>query len=146
MYKKPGTLVKIMNSVLGWFTRFGLSPSKVHKIEVRGRKSGQLRTAVVNVLHYDGRRYLVAPRGNTEWVRNVRAANGDASLLRKDREKVHLEEIPVEQRPPIIKAYVNENAMATKQYFGVEPDDPIERYEGIAPDHPVFQIISPNSP
>lgn len=142
MYKKPGTMVKVANSILGFFTSLGMAPAKVHRIEVRGRKSGQLRTAVVNVLNYNGDRYLVAPRGNTEWVRNVEAANGDATLLRKDREKVHLEEVPVDQRAPIIKAYLAENATSTKQYFGVEPDDPIDKFEEIAPDHPAFKIIS----
>lgn len=142
MYKKPGAFVKASNTVLAWVTGLGIGPAKVHKIEVRGRKSGQLRTAVVNVLHYEGERYLVAPRGNTEWSRNVKAANGDASLLRKEREKVHLEEVPVEQRAPIIKAYLGENAMVTKSQFGVEPDDPIESFEKIAADHPTFKIIS----
>jgi deazaflavin-dependent oxidoreductase (nitroreductase family) len=142
MYKKPGAAVRIANSILGFFTSLGVSPAKVHKIEVRGRKSGQLRTAVINVLNHDGDRYLVAPRGNTEWVRNVRAANGDATLLRKEREKVHLEEVAVDQRAAIIKAYVGENAAATKQYFGVEPGDTIEKYQQIASDHPVFKVIS----
>lgn len=142
MYKKPGTPVKIANAILGFFSSRGMGPDKIHKIEVRGRKSGQLRTAVISVVTYEGDRYLVAPRGNTEWSRNVKAANGDASLLRKGREKVHLEEVPVDQRAPIIKAYIAENASATKAYFGVEPDDPIENFERIAPDHPTFKVIS----
>jgi len=142
MYKKPGTVVKIANSILGFFTSRGMGPERIHKIEVRGRKSGQLRTAVISVVEYEGERYLVAPRGNTEWSRNVKAANGDASLLRKDREKVHLEEVPVDQRPPIIKKYLGENASATKAYFGVDPDAPIEDFERIAPDHPTFKVIS----
>lgn len=145
MYKKPGPMVKFANSVLGFFTERGLGPQRVHKIEVRGRKSGELRTAVVAVLSYNGDRYLVAPRGNTEWSRNVQAAGGDASLLRKEREKIHLEEVPVEQRAPIIKAYLAENEVATKSYFGVEPDDPIEKFEEIAAEHPTFKVISAGS-
>lgn len=142
MYKKPGTAVRIANAILGFFSSRGMGPDKIHKIEVRGRKSGQLRTAVISVVEYEGDRYLVAPRGNTEWSRNVKAANGDATLLRKDREKVHLEEVPVDQRAPIIKAYLGENATSTKAYFGVEPEAPIEKFQKIAPNHPTFKIIS----
>lgn len=145
MYKKPGTVDKIANAILGFFTSRGMGPAKIHTIEVRGRKSGQLRTAVVNTVNYEGDRYLVAPRGNTEWSRNVKAANGDATLLRKKREKVHLEEVPVDQRAPIIKVYLGENAMATKSHFGLDPAAPIEEFERIAADHPTFKIISAGS-
>lgn len=142
MYKKPGAVDKVANSILGFFSSRGIGPEKIHIIEVRGRKSGQLRTAVVNIVNYEGDRYLVAPRGNTEWARNVKAANGDATLRRGDREKVRLEEVQVDQRAPIIKAYLGENAMTTKAHFGVEPDAPIEEFEKIARDHPTFKIIS----
>jgi hypothetical protein len=144
MYKKPGTVDKIANTILGFFTSRGIGPGKIHTIEARGRKSGQLRTAVVNIVIYEGDRYLVAPRGNTEWARNVKAANGDASLLRKEREKVHLEDVPVDQRAPVIRAYLGENAMTTKAHFGVDPDAPIEEFERIAADHPTFKVISAN--
>jgi hypothetical protein len=142
MYKKPGSMGRLMNALIGRIAAMGWGPSKSVMIEVRGRRSGELGSAVINILEHDGQRYLVAPRGETEWVRNARAADGDASLRRGEREKVRLEELPIDQRAPLIKAYLAENAMATKSYFGVEPDDPIEEYERIAPDHPVFRIIS----
>lgn len=142
MYKKPGTIVRVMNAVVGRLAAIGLGPSKSVVIDVRGRRSGHLRATVINTVKYEGQQYLVAPRGETEWVQNVRAADGNASLRRGRREKVKLEELPVEQRAPVIMAYLAENAMATKGQFGIEPDGPIQDYERIAPNHPVFRFIS----
>ncbi|MFQ5473167.1 MAG: nitroreductase/quinone reductase family protein [Dehalococcoidia bacterium] len=142
MYLKPGALVRAMNGFIGRIAAFGLGPSKTVLLEVRGRRSGELRSVAVNTLDHEGQRYLVAPRGETEWVRNVRAASGDASLRRGGREKVRLEELPVDQRATVIKAYLAENAITTKSSFGLEPDAAIEEFERIAPNHPVFRIIA----
>jgi hypothetical protein len=92
-------------------------------------------------VEYEGERYLVAPRGNTEWVRNVKAAGGEAVLKRGKSERIRLEEIPVDQRALIIKPYLKKTAMATKREFGLDPDAPIEEFERIAPDHPVFRVV-----
>ena len=142
MYLKPGALVRVMNGFIGRMAAFGIGPSRTVLLEVRGRRSGELRTVVVNTLDHEGQRYLVAPRGETEWVRNARAAKGDVSFRRGGREKVRLEELPVDQRATVIKAYLAENAMATKSSFGVEPDAAIEEFERIAPNHPVFGVIA----
>ncbi len=142
MYLKPGALVRVMNGFMGRIAAFGVGPSKTVLLEVRGRRSGELRSVAVNTLDHEGQRYLVAPRGETEWVRNARAAGGDASIRRGGREKVRLEELPIDQRATVIKAYLAENSMATKSSFGVEPEDAIEEFERIAPNHPVFRIIA----
>jgi hypothetical protein len=94
---------------------------------------------VVNVVEHGGERYLVAPRGNTEWSRNVKAA-GAGTLKHGKLESVRFEEVPVEQRAPIIQSYLKENSMATKAHFGIAPDAPIEEFQRIAPEHPVFRI------
>ena len=140
MYQKPSAFTQVMNSIMRFFASLGLMPRKMVTLEVKGRRSGQTRSTVVNVVEHDGQRYLVAPRGNTEWVRNVRAAGGRAVLHRGKREEVKLEEVPPDQRAPTLKTYLRQNAMATKSHFGVEPDAPIEEFQRIAPDHPVFQI------
>ncbi len=76
--------------------------------------------------------------GEAEWVRNVRAAGGEAAFRRRGQQRVRLEEIPSEQRAPILKAYLGENAWSTQQYFGVDPKPEIE---AIAARHPVFRIV-----
>jgi deazaflavin-dependent oxidoreductase (nitroreductase family) len=141
MYQRPGAFVKLSNRMTGLFASIGLGPAKMVVLEARGRKSGQARSAVVNWVGVDGQRYLVAPRGNTEWVRNVRAANGEAAIKRRGHRQVRLEDVPVDQRAPIIQAYLNENAMVTKAHFGIDPKAPIEEFQRIAPDHPVFRIV-----
>jgi deazaflavin-dependent oxidoreductase (nitroreductase family) len=140
MYQRPGMLTKLGNLPMAWMASLGLAPKKVVVLEVRGRKSGQTRSAVVNVVEHDGQRYLVAPRGNTEWSRNVTAA-GAGSLKHGKREDVRFEEVPVEQRAPIIQKYLKENAMVTKAHFGIEPDAPIEEFQRIAPEHPTFKVV-----
>lgn len=140
MYQRPGTMTNLSNKLAGWVAAMGFGPKKTVVLEVKGRKSGQVRAAVVNIVDYDGEMYLVAPRGNTEWSRNARAA-GEATIRRGKREQVRLEEVPVEQRAPIIQQYLSENAMVTKAHFGIDPQAPIEEFQRIAPDHPTFRII-----
>ncbi|MEX0800660.1 MAG: hypothetical protein WD379_05530 [Dehalococcoidia bacterium] len=140
-YDRPTAPSRLFSRTFAWLARKGLAPSNSVQIEVKGRKSGELRSAVINVVEFDGQRYFVAPRGETEWVRNVRAAGGEAVVNRRGRRRVRLEEVPVEQRPPIIQKYLGENAMATKSFFGVDPKSDLSVFEGIAAKHPTFRIV-----
>jgi deazaflavin-dependent oxidoreductase (nitroreductase family) len=140
-YDRPSGLTKAFNGLFSWLASVGLAPSKTVKLEVKGRRTGEPRTVAVNWVEHEGQRYLVAPRGNTEWSRNVKAAGGEAVIVRRGRKPVRLEELPVEQRAPIIKTYLGENALVTKREFGVEPDDELSVFEGIAERHPVFRIV-----
>jgi deazaflavin-dependent oxidoreductase (nitroreductase family) len=143
VYHKPSGFVKFMNSVVGRLAAIGLIPGDTALLQVRGRRSGQTRSTAITWVEDAGQRYLVAPRGTTEWVRNVRAAGGQATIRhRRKNQNVRLEEVPVEQRAPIIKAYLKKTAMVTKREFGLEPDAPIEEFEKIAERHPVFRISS----
>lgn len=139
-YNRPSGVVKAMNGLFGWIAARGIGPAKTYEIEVRGRASGEPRKVPVNIVEFEGNRYLVAPRGETEWVRNVRAAGGLASLRRKAVEEVRLTEIPEAERAPIIQKYLGENAMATKASFGIEPKAPIEEFQRIAGRHPTFLV------
>lgn len=141
-YKRPEWFVrKVANPSLRFTVeKLGIGPERTRVFEVKGRKTGQPRHVPINILKRDGKTYLVAPRGETEWVRNVRAA-GEAVLLRKgDRTPITVEEVPVAERAPIIQQYVRENATSTKGQFDVSgPDAPIADFERIAPNHPVFR-------
>jgi len=142
VYHKPSGFVKLMNGFIGRLASMGLIPGDTAMLQVKGRRSGETRSTAVTWVEHEGQRYLVAPRGTTEWVRNVRAAGGQAAIRRRESEDVRLEEMPVEQRAPIIKAYLKKTAMVTKREFGLEPDAPIEEFEKIAERHPVFRIVS----
>jgi deazaflavin-dependent oxidoreductase (nitroreductase family) len=141
VYHKPSGPVKLMNSIIGRLASIGLIPGDTAMLQVKGRRSGQSRSTAVTWVEHDGQRYLVAPRGTTEWVRNVRAAGGQAAIRRRKSEAVRLEEVPVEQRAPIIKSYLKKTALVTKREFGLDPEAPLEEFEKIAADHPVFRIM-----
>lgn len=142
MYRRPTKLTRTMNRIVSWLASRGLMPSDTITLEVKGRRSGMIRSNVVTWVERDEERYLVSPRGETEWVRNVRAAGGEAVIRRRGRQKVRLEEVPTEQRAPIIKAYLKKTAKATQQHFGVDPKAEIEEFEAIAARHPVFRIVT----
>src|SRR5919197_4683003 len=120
----------------GFVTRRILNPMVMRigaawALTVPGRKSGQPRTVPVNVLDVGGERYLVAPRGNTDWARNLRAA-GEGELRRRGRrERFRASEVPVEQRQPLIDAYLERWGNVTRSLFEQLPDPA---------DHPVFRI------
>lgn len=138
-YNKPSGLIKVMNRALGWVFARGIGSKRWVQMEHKGRKSGKTYTTAVNWTEVDGQRYLVAPRGETQWVRNVRADGGRAVLRHGKTRQVRLEEVSVGERAPIIKNYVGENKVV-KGEFGVDPDDPIEKYEATAENHPTFRI------
>ena len=140
-YEKPSGFTQLLNRTFSIFASIGWTPKQMITLEVRGRKSGEPRSVVVNSIEVDGQKYLVAARGETEWVRNARAAGGEAVIRHGKRTRIRLEEIPVSERGPIIQAYLPKNAMATKKHFGVEPDAPLEDFQRIAPDQPVFRIV-----
>jgi deazaflavin-dependent oxidoreductase (nitroreductase family) len=145
VYHKPSGAVKLMNSIIGRLASIGLVPMSTVLLQVKGRRSGQIRSTPVSWIEHEGQRYLVAPRGNTEWVRNVKAAGGEAVLKSRKTEGVRLEEVPIEQRAPIIKSYLKKTAMVTKREFGLDPDAPMEEFEKIAPIHPAFRITPASS-
>ena len=141
LYKKPPFfLARVVNPLLNLLVRLGFKPSGAHTLIVRGRRSGKDRTAPVNPLDFEGKRYLVAPRGTTEWSRNLRVAGG--ARLRSGRTTVSFEatEVPVADRAPIIRAYLDNWANVTASHFGVQKDASIEELAAIAADHPVFEI------
>jgi deazaflavin-dependent oxidoreductase (nitroreductase family) len=133
-------VARVANPVINLLVRLGLKPSGAHTLIVKGRKSGKARTMPVNPLDYEGKRYLVAPRGSTEWARNLRAAG--TARLRSGRSTISFEatELPVAARPPIIRAYLDRWANVTARQFGVEKDASLKDLEAIAGDHPVFEI------
>ena len=141
-YRRPAKATQIIDRFVSWLASLGLMPSKTVTLEVKGRRSGRVRSTVINWVEHEGERYFVSPRGEAEWVRNVRAAGGDAAIRHRGHQRVRLEEIPFDQRAPILKAYLGENAWSTQQHFGVDPKAEIEEFEAIAGRHPVFRIVT----
>jgi len=130
-----------MNPLIAVFTRLGLSAWGSRILEVQGRKSGEPRRNPVNPLELEGARYLVAPRGQTQWVRNLRAAGEGHLLIGSRREHFTATELPDAEKEPILRAYLQRWKWEVGRFFGgVGPDSPAEDLQRIAPDHPVFRI------
>lgn len=132
-----------MNPLIAGLTRLGVSFWGSRILEVRGRKSGEPRRVPVNPLSLGGNRYLVAPRGHTQWVRNLRAA-GEGQLLRGPRrEHFTATEIDDAEKEEILRAYLRRWKWEVGQFFdGVGPDSPTAEFDRIAPDHPIFRIAT----
>ncbi len=117
--------------------------SRAATLEVYGRKSGRLISFPVAIAEHRGERYLVAMLGErTNWVRNARAAGGNAVLRQGRRRPVHLEEVPVEQRAPLLRRYLD-IAPGARPHFPVTRGAPLEDFERIAAQYPVFHITYP---
>ena len=133
-------LGKLVNGAFAWLSGLGLTPCVLLTLQVRGRRSGLLRTNVLAVAEHDGQRYLVSMLGDrSEWVRNVRAAGGEAFVKRGRSRPVKLTEVPAEERGPILKAYCRV-ATSGRRHFPVPHDAPLSEFSAFAADYPVFRI------
>lgn len=132
---------RFFNNVVAGLTKAGISVQGSRVLAVRGRTSGQWRTTPVNPLTLDGKRYLVAPRGHTQWVRNLRAAGGGELRVGHRTEAFTATELPDDQKPPVLRSYLRTWKWEVGMFFeGVDADSPDARLLEIAPGFPVFQI------
>jgi deazaflavin-dependent oxidoreductase (nitroreductase family) len=141
-YEQPGWLNRyLLDPLVALLTRLGISVAGSRVLEVRGRKSGEWRRTPVNLLEFEGGRYLVAPRGHTQWVRNIRASGRGRLLVGRRSEEISVTELADDEKPPLLRAYLRKWKWEVGAFFGgVGPDDPDSELRKIAPDHPVFRI------
>ena len=134
----------VFNRAVAGLTRLGISVWGSRVLEVRGRKSGEPRRTPVNLLSLEGERYLVAPRGQTQWVRNMRVAGEGQLLLGKSREPFTASELPDAEKEPILRAYLKRWKWEVGQFFdGVDADASTDEIARIAPNHPIFRVETP---
>lgn len=143
-YRPPSLFDRrLMNPLIAGLTRMGVSAWGSRVLEVRGRTSGKPRRVPVNPLSLEGARFLVAPRGNTQWVRNLRVAGEGELLLGRRREHFRATELSDADKEPILRGYLRRWKWEVGRFFdGVGPDSTREEIERIAPDHPVFRLSS----
>jgi len=131
----------VFNPAVAALTRLGVSVAGSRVLEVRGRMTGERRRTPVNLLTLDGTRYLVAPRGHTQWVRNLRARGEGRLFVGRRAEDFTATEVPDDDKPPILRAYLERWKWELGAFFGgVGPDSTDEELRRIAPDHPIFRI------
>jgi hypothetical protein len=137
---RPTRLGLWANRMATWCTNLGITSEVMAVLEVRGRASGQVHATPVVVTTVKGVRYLVSMLGpNSEWVRNVEAAHGDAVLRQVRRHRVQLVPLPPAERAPILSEYVRV-ATSGRHHFPVAVGAPLSEFEAIAERYPVYRI------
>lgn len=160
-YRRPPGFYRRLQSVAPVFSALGLTPDYVVRLEVPGRRTGLIRSSFMVLVVFGGQRYLVALAGESEWVRNVRAAHGHV-VLRHDGQRyaARLTEVPVTERAEVIRAYIHRPSPRgrpmvrtgeARHYFGIEPDATPSEIQVVAPNYPVFRVervalASPSEP
>jgi deazaflavin-dependent oxidoreductase (nitroreductase family) len=141
-YQRPGAFTKhVFNRAVAGLTRVGVSVAGSRVLEVPGRKTGAPRRTPVNLMTFEGERYLVAPRGHTQWVRNLRASGRGRLLVGRRAEEFTAVELPDAEKPALLRAYLKRWKWEVGQFFGgVGPDASDDELRRIGPDHPVFRI------
>ena len=122
-------------------TRLGVSVYGSRVLMVKGRKTGDWRTTPVNLLEVEGTQYLVAPRGHTQWVRNLKVAGGGKLLLGRSSQDFTAEELTEAEKPSILREYLQRWKWEVGTFFeGVGPEASREDLERIGPNHPIFRL------
>ena len=142
-FAKPSALERAFGSVLGFLLRLGVGPAHMRLLEVRGRKSGKLVSLPVDLLSRDGKLYLVAPRGHTQWVRNAEAG-GAVVLRRGDRaQEYRLRALGDAEKPPILKAYLDAFKSEVQRFFPLPAGSPVEKFVPLVTRYPAFELTPP---
>jgi deazaflavin-dependent oxidoreductase (nitroreductase family) len=141
-YQRPGWFTtNVFNRLVAGLTSLGVSVYGSRMLEVPGRKSGEWRQTPVNLLRYEGDDYLVAPRGQTQWVKNLRASSHGRLRVGRRTEPFTAAELTDEQKPPLLRSYVKKWRFEVGAFFdGVGPQSSDDQFRQIAPDHPVFRL------
>jgi F420H(2)-dependent quinone reductase len=140
--KRPNRVAALLNRGTAAIVAAGIGPKRLVRLEVRGRRSGRHLSFPVVIADYEGQRYLVAMLGESaNWVRNVRAAGGRAALRHGREEEVVLKEVDPSMRAPILRRYL-EVAPGGRAHFPIDQGAPLEQFEQIAEQYPVFRICA----
>jgi deazaflavin-dependent oxidoreductase (nitroreductase family) len=141
-FREPTTVERIFNRTFGFLVGLGLGPGHMYLLQVRGRKTGKLFSTPVDLLELQGKRYLVAPRGRTQWVRNAEAAGEIALRKGSTLQKFRLRSIPDAEKPQILKAYLDSFKREVQRYFPVPAGSPPEQFAAIAASYPAFELLA----
>jgi deazaflavin-dependent oxidoreductase (nitroreductase family) len=142
IFREPTVVEKIFNRAFGLLVGVGLGFSYNYLLQVRGRKSGRIYSTPINLLERQGKRFLVAPRGRTQWVRNAEAA-GEVTLKKgSTRQKFRLRPLVETEKPEILKAYLDTFKREVQTYFPVAAGSPVEVFVELIPNYPAFELLA----
>ena len=140
--QRPNWIARVLNNAWAAVASSGISPNYLVTLEVIGRKSGRTVSLPVVIAVVAGQRYVVSMLGDdVQWVHNVRAAGGQAAIRSGRRQEIHLEEVPTDQRAPILKAYL-QRAPGARPHIPVNKDAPLAKFQEVAAAFPIFRVVS----
>jgi deazaflavin-dependent oxidoreductase (nitroreductase family) len=144
-YDEPNRTARAANALIGWLAELGISIAGTRALRVRGRKTGKSRGVVVNLLRVDGVDYVVSPRGNTQWVRNVRAAGVVDVGPRWRRRRLRTTEVADTAKADLLKRYLDRWYWEVKGHIGgLTPNSGDDEIHAAAPSIPVFALANPS--
>ena len=135
---------RLSNSILTTLLHLGVKLPGTYLLSVPGRKSGKIHTIPVRLIEKDGRRWLVAPYGQVNWVLNARAAGQVTLSPGRTSETVSIVELDPKESAPVLKEYLRQVSVV-KPYFDVTPESSLDAFEAEAPRHPVFRVVAPST-
>ena len=141
-YDEPNRTARAANQVFRWLAEAGISIAGTRALRVRGRKTGKLRGVVINLMTVDGRDFVVSPRGNTQWVRNARAAGEVEMGPRWRSQEVRISEVADDAKPELLKRYLERWYWEVKGHVGgLTPESTDEQIRAVAPSIPILELV-----
>ena len=141
VFRQPTTVERAFNRLFGFLVGLGFGMKHNYLLQVRGRKSGRLYSTPIDLLETGGKRFLVAPGGRTQWVRNAEAAGEIVLKKGRSRQTYRLRPVADADKPALLKAYLDSFKTTVQRYFPVPAGSPAERFASIAANYPVFELI-----
>jgi len=140
--QEPTTLDRIFNKAFGVLVALGLGLRHNYLVQAPGRRTGRLYSTPIDLLEFKGRRFLVAPRGRTQWVRNAEAASEVILKKGTKRQRFRTRVVPDEEKPEILKAYLDRFKLTVQRYFPVQAGSEPQAFAEIAERYPVFELLT----
>jgi deazaflavin-dependent oxidoreductase (nitroreductase family) len=141
VFRPPNAVERSFNRVYGFLVGMGIGLSYNYLLQVKGRKSGKIYSTPIDLLELDGKRFLVAPRGRTQWVRNAEAA-GEITLKKGgDRRRYGMRVLSDAEKPEILKAYLDRFKKEVQRYFPVAAGSPVDSFRKLVESYPAFELI-----
>jgi deazaflavin-dependent oxidoreductase (nitroreductase family) len=140
-FRAPSPIERMFNRLFGSLVGLGLGFSYNYLLQVRGRKSGKIYSTPIDLLELNGKPYLVAPRGRTQWVRNAEAA-GEVTLKKgRVEQRFRLRPLTDAEKPEVLKAYLDRFKREVQRYFPVPAGSPPDAFRDLLRDYPAFELI-----
>ena len=141
VFRKPSRVEAIFNGAFGFVVGLGMGPSYMYLLQVKGRRTGRNYSLPVNLLEFQGKKFLVAPRGRTQWVRNAEASDQITLRKGKFRRNYRLRPLADSDKLEILKLYLDSYKSAVQRYFSIPAGSPPDAFRNVAADYPVFELI-----